>query len=138
MAIRSILEHFRRLTSLAILVTIASMFLILSCHGESLQFNQGFGYHPAPDSCEEHIIQPGDLHTDKSIFDGVSIPGWKVLIAAVFVAAIFTLFPKLPERYSRHARIALDYHQRKRWVWARHTPFSSSSFFPYFAAQRDH
>lgn len=138
MVIWSIVEHLCRLTSFAILVMIALMFLVLSCHGESLQFNQGFGYHLAPDLCEEHIIQSGDLHTDKSIFDGVSIPSWKVLIVAIFIAAIFTIFPKLSERYSRLARIAIDYHQRKRWVWARHTPFSSSTFFPYFAATRDH
>lgn len=137
MVIRSIFQHFRRFISLAILITIASMFLVLSCHGESVQFNQGFGYHPNPDSCEEHISQPRDVHTDKSIFDGVSIPDGKALIAALFVAVAFSLFPKLPERYSRPARIALNYHQRKRWVWARHTPFSSSAFFPYFAAQRD-
>lgn len=137
MVIRSIIKHLRRLTSLAILVTIASMFLILSCHGESIQFNQGFGYHPAPDSCEEHIIQPGDVHTDKSIFDGISIPEGKTLIVALVVATFFVLYPKLPERYSRLTKVALIYHQRKRWVWARHTPFSSSAFFPYFAAQRD-
>ena len=137
MVIPSIPEYFRYFISFAILVAIVSMFLVLSCHSESIQFNNGFGYHPSPDSCEEHIGQPRDVHTNKSIFDSVSLPEGKALIAAIFVATFFFLFPTLPERYNRSARIALNYHQRKRWVWARHTPFSSTAFFPYLAAQRD-
>ena len=138
MVLESFKEYIRRYGSLAILAAIAAMFVILSCHGKSIQFIQGFGYHPSPESCEEHISQPGDVHRDKSIFDGVNIPEEKALIIALVLAVFLVLFPKLPERYDHQSKIAQIYHQRKRWVWARHTPFSSSTFFPYFAAVRDH
>lgn len=132
-----LIDSVRRLASLAILVTIALMFLILSCHGGPLQFNQGFGYSPVGNTCEEHSVQSNDTHTAASIFDGVNIPDRKVFIFAIVFALAFTVLLPLSERYSRTARIAFRYHQRKRWVWARHTPFSSSTFLPYFAAQRD-
>lgn len=137
MVIRPIIEHLRHFTSLAILVTIASMFLILSCHCEPFQFNQGFGYYSSANSCEEHTLQSGNPHADKGIFDEVSFPERKVLIAALVVAVFLMVYPKLSERYNNQSKVALLYHQRKRWVWARHTPFSSSTFFPYFAATRD-
>lgn len=136
--IRSVFQHFRCFTSLVILAIIASMFVIFSCGGGPVQFNQSFGYHPTPDSCEEHhLSQSADAQTIKGIFDGVSVPDGKVFLAAIFVAIFFSIFPALPERYNARARIALHYHRHKRWVWARHTPFSSSAFFPYFAATRD-
>lgn len=136
--VRRRVHHFLQgLGSAAILAALAFMFVVVSCHGKAVQFNAGFGYHPAPDSCEEHVFKTGEAHVEKSLFDNMALPGVKILLAA-FVTAIFVaVFPKLPERYSSQTNSALVYHERKRWVWARNLPFSSITFFPYFSAVRD-
>ena len=128
----------RRCASVAILTAIASVFFVLSCHGESLQFSAYPGFHAASQSCEEHhVLQSGETHTEKSMFDGITIPNEKIFLAVVLVAVFFSLYPKFSEQFNRSVKVAFVHNQRKRWVWARHTPFSSSTFFPYFAAQRD-
>lgn len=137
--LRRRVHHFlQRLGSVAILAALAFMFVVVSCHGKAVQFDAGFGYHPVPDSCEEHVLTAGEAHTEKSLFDSITLPELKILLAVLVIAAFTVVFPKLPERYSSQTKNALVYHQRKRWVWARNLPFSSVGFFPYFAAVRDH
>ncbi len=123
---------------MAILMAVAGMFVVLSCYGESMQFNNGFGFHQSSQSCEEHISQPGDVHTDKCIFDGVVLPEGNSFAAALLIVAFFVLFPTFPERYNRSTKISRIYNRLKRWVWAKNLPFSFLGFFPYFAAIRDY
>lgn len=131
--------YLRQFASLAILVAIAAMLVVLSCHGESLQFSTYPTFHPVSQSCEEeHTLQAGEVRTETSVFGKISIPGGKIFLAVAFGLTFFSLYPKSDERFTQVVKVMLVHNQRKRWIWARNLPFSSSGFFPYFAAVRDH
>lgn len=126
-----------RTLSILVLVAFAVMFFASSCGGVSLQFDTTPFVSAAEASCEEHVLQEGEIHTEESIFASVVVPQGEVFFSAVIVAVLF-VFSYLPlKEVGRYVKTVLGRSRKRRWVWARGLPFSSFAFLPYFAAQRD-
>ncbi len=132
-----IIHTFSRIASTTVLSAIMAMFIVLSCHGESIQFRLSPVIASHSQSCNEHVLQPGEIQTPKNIFAGVILPENSITFAILFLVSLAFFFPKLVDRYTEHVKCILAANQRKRWIWSRHLPFSSLRFSPYFAAQRD-
>lgn len=137
MPLRSTTQYLRRSVSLAVLAAIGTLFVVLSCHGGSLQFSAAQGFHLPSQSCEEHTLDSVTPHAEKSIFSMATREDGKFFPVVVLVVAFFLLAARPHDPHKHSVKMALASNQQKRWVWSKNLPFSSLSFFPYFAAQRD-
>lgn len=132
------LSCLRAGTSAAILAAIAAMFIVLSCHGGSLQLTSYPAFHAPTQTCEEHTLEDaGTFSTQKSIFNSVDPTSNKLLGVALLIAVLVVIFPKQDVVFSHRVKLTLAHNQRQRWIWARNLPFSSVCFLPSFAARCD-